>query len=668
MQLIGNFPTNLTAFLYEQLLNQLEISLSSGEFGGGTLFDTAAAQKIQAEGQNFTVLTVPAAGNTAFTTDLNTPLDVLQARYSAIANEVSAVQDQIPNLLALVAKEADLIDKTIAAAEVEKWGSQQPPLPTAQVSLWNFESGPGVTTVQYPSGHDPHEDPSNDVIYLAPVLDASYVINSGLGGDGSIVQGIGSPTNRRTIPIKQVEWNFTPNSPQSQFEEIIGEDQTWAYLASLEPSPILTFGSPNISVILPIGGSAVGLFQASGSVAGGQLPVYVRILFHPRQQTLQVSNAVANQVVVLSSYNVTADTVQVFTPTEVFTEGFDFSVDQHSNLTVLPSGFLPGKSFTVLFEEFFPAYQCSIDQTNWSPIFMLDPLRPYPDDTTEFLPINIQGGNFPLFDELGVPLGLFLKMISAPHSEMELLVSTPASTTFGENAKLVISLERAVYMNSLNLTPFTNFPPLIQSITAFGFTDNVQTTVLNIPLLLDRSVIIKFPRQLARKFSINFYQQNYAIKEYIAEGPDALRRDTLANLQSTLPFSVQRPPAAIPQHFEGAVYEFGIQDITAIDDAADLPGVFVSGPYRITGTPEVIRLDLDSFDMPQSPTPAVYLAYISYDGNDAILESGENAYTPGTTSLYPGTLTADHVNFFVKLVFRNALSVAKKLQLQITTR
>src|SRR5258708_1433405 len=197
---------------------------------------------------------------------------------------------------------------------------------------------------------------------------------------------------------------------------------------------------------------------------------------------------------------------------------------------------------------------------------MLDQARPYPDDTTDFLPINIQNGLFPLSDELGVPLGLFLQVIGTPTSEMVLQITTPGSTTFGENAQLVVSLERAAYMSGLRLTPFTNFPVLIQSITAFGFTDNIQTVVLNTPLLLDRSVTIKFPRQLARKFSINVYQQNYSIKEYIAEAPDALRRDTLSNLQSTLPFSVQRPPAAVPQHFEGSMYEFGIQDIAAVDD------------------------------------------------------------------------------------------------------
>lgn len=669
MQLLGNFQSNLTAFLYEQLLNQLESSISKGQYAGGTLFDTAAAQRIQKEGQNFSTITVPAAGNTAFAEDLNSPLDILQARYTAIANEVASLQAQIPGLLALINKESGLIDKTLAAAEVEKWGSQQPGLPTSQAFLWSFESGHGVTTNNYPGGANAFRtDPSNGVQYLPSTPDVSYVFNQGLGGDGTIKEGIGSPIIRRTIPIKTIEWQFTPNSPQSQFEEIFGEDSTWAYLASLEPSPILTFGPPNINVLLPFGGSADGLFQASGSVAGGSLPVYVRILFHPRQQQITVTAPTSGQTVTLSSYNVTANTVQVFTTTKVFVEGVDYSVDEHATLTVIPGGGLVGVTSTIMFDEFFPAYQCSIDQTNWSPIFMLDPNRPYPDDTTQFIPINIQNANFPLSDELGVPLGLFIQMVGIPTSEMVLQITTPGSQTFGENAQLVVSLQRAVFMDGLQLTPFTNFPPVIQSITAYGFTDDIQTVVLSTPLRLDRSTIIKFPRQLARKFSINLYQQNYAVKEYISEAPDALRRDTLSNLQSTLPFSVQRPPAAIPQHFEGAMYEFGIQDIAAIDDLPNVPGVFASGPYLVQGMPEVIRLDTAVDFMPQSPTPAVYLAYTAFDGNDQVLASGEVAMAPGTTILYPSGVVADHVDFFVKYVFRGSLSIAEKLKLQVTTR
>jgi hypothetical protein len=68
------------------------------------------------------------------------------------------------------------------------------------------------------------------------------------------------------------------------------------------------------------------------------------------------------------------------------------------------------------------------------------------------------------------------------------------------------------------------------------------------------------------------------------------------------------------------------------------------------------------------PTNAVYLGYIAYDANDAILEQNELAYTLGTAITYPGVHVADHVDFFVKFVFREELSVAQALQLQVTTQ
>ena len=674
MQLLGNYQSNLTAYLYEQLLAQLETDIAAGEYGAGTLFDTSAAQTIQAEGQSFSTLTLPSAGNTAYVTDVNTPVQTLQARYNAITNEVANMQSTITALLATIQKESDLIDKTIAAAEIEVWGSQQPFLPTAQVSLWNFESGHGSTSETYPlhSGSTYQTDPTNGVVVLTAVPDVSYVFNEYLtpAGNGTATQGIGSPTIHRNITVKDVSWNFTPNSGQTQFETIYANDQTWAYLSSLEPSPILTFGAPVISVQLPVGGSAVGLYQATGSVAGGSLPVYVRILFYPRQQNISVNNLVSAQVIQLSAYNVTADTVQVFTATKVFTQGIDFTVNDTSALTVLATGQLPGQSVTIMFEEYYPAYQCSIDQTHWSPIFMLDQNRPYPDDTTDFIPINIQNGHFPLFDELGVPLGLYLRVVGSPTNiaaagEMVLLVTTPGSGTFGETVQLNITLEQTVYMSGLHLEPFTNFPATITSIIAYGFTDINQSVVLDIPFILDREVTFKFPRQLVKSFVVTFAQTNYALKEYLVQAPDSLRRDTLAQLQASLPFSVQRPQPGIPQHFEGALYEFGVQNIAAYDDLPNLPGVFSSGPYLVEGTPEIIRLDCELTNM---PTNAVYLGYISYDANDAILEQNEIAYTPGTTTLYPGTFVADHVDFFVKFVFREELSVAQALQLQVTVR
>lgn len=666
MQLLGNYASNLTAFLYQELLNQLETSISLGEYAAGQLFDTSAAQAIQAEGQNFTTITIPTAGDTAYAEDINTPLDSLQARYTAILNEVTELNGNVGNLLTLIDKEASLIDQIIAAAEAEAWAALQPPVAAANRIVWGFASGHGNTTTVYPAGKY-NVDPSNNVMYPSSVPQISYVIDEALGGNGSIVGGLSSPASVKTVPVKQLQWVYIPSSPQTQFEEVYSEDQSWTYLAALEPAPLLTAGPPNIAVTIPIGGSAAGIFQVFGTVPGGSLPVYVRILFYPRQNLYPVTNGVSGATFPLSIYSVTVNTVQVFNSIQVFLLGADYLVDDSGNFTIVPTGSLVGANFTILFQEFYPAYQCSINQTNWSPVFMLDPNRPYPDDTTNFLPIDIQNSRFPLTDELGVPLGLFIQMVGVPLGAMVLEVTTPRAQIYGENAQLNVSLERAIYANGLQLEPFTNFPVTIQRVVAVGFTTNMRSTILDIPFILDRSVIVKFPRQLVRSFEITLYQPNYELKEYIVEPPDSQRRDVLAALQASLPFSVQRPQPSTPQRFEGAMYEMGLESLAAVDSEPILPGVFVSGPYRILGQPEVIRLDSQIINMPQTPKPAVYLAFLAYNGNDEEIDQGEFAMAPGTTIPYPSILVADHVDFFVKYVFREELSVAEKLLLQVST-
>ena len=667
MLLLGNYQSNLTAFLYAQLLAQLDSSISQGEYANGTLFDTAAAQAIQAEGQNFTSITVPEAGNTAYAENLNNPLRTLQARYTAITKEIASLQANVTSLLSLIAKESELIDQTVAAASVEKWAEYLPPVTTSDRILWNFASGPGATST-FPDESrytKVNVDPSNLVSYPDPISEVNFILDEGLSGTGIITPGIGSPATIVEIPVKQVQWGYTPISAQTQFEEIYGNDQSWAYLAALEPAPVLSFGSPNIAVVLPIGGSASGIFTASGSVAGGSLPVFVRILFHPRQQSLVVSNATSGETVQLSNYNVTPDTVQAYTASKVYTLGTDFTVSDFGVLTVPPGSDMIGVTFTVLFQEYFPAYQCSIDGTNYSPIFMLDPARPYPDDTTNFIPIDIQGSNFPLTDETGVPLGLFIQMVGIPQGEMVLKITTPGSSVFGESAQLTISLEKAAFMNGLQISPFTNFPMTITQVVAIGFTDNIQTIVLDIPVVLNQAATITFPRQLVRKFIVNLYQQNYSLKEYQFLPPDYLRANTLANLQATLPFSVQRPQPSIPQFMEGAMYEFGLQSLSAVDIQSSLPGVFTSGPYRVFGQPEVLRLDATLINM---PTNATYYTYIAYNANDEIIDEHFDIALPAGSCIgYPSLVTADHVDFYIKFVFREQYSIAEQFLLQVTT-
>jgi hypothetical protein len=376
----------------------------------------------------------------------------------------------------------------------------------------------------------------------------------------------------------------------------------------------------------------------------------------------------------VSPYVVLPDEVQVYTPkiasemaNVVYFSNVDFVVDGNSNVTFL--GLDDSTELTVRFSEFFPAFQCSINETDWSTLRMFDPARPYPDDETKFQAIDIVDGAFPVTDELGVPTGLTIKMVSKPVAEYVLQVSTPALPNYGATAVLEVEFERPAYMNGFNLVPFTTFPARLTTIAAEDFSsDTRQTLYSGSGVVLDRSMVLRFPRRLVRRIFLTFYQENYSLKEHTVDSGDKLRRDILASLQPILPFSVQRISKSLPQRFRGAQYEFGVEHLVGLDSTPSLPGVFVSGPYQVLGCPEVIRLDADI-----QGTVDLYLCFRAFDGAGTVkdVQLQGTAITPGSTIVFPFADTldrgqVDHTDVYVKAVNRTSLSLLKRFVLQIT--
>jgi hypothetical protein len=96
------------------------------------------------------------------------------------------------------------------------------------------------------------------------------------------------------------------------------------------------------------------------------------------------------------------------------------------------------------------------------------------------------------------------------------------------------------------------------------------------------------------------YQPNYSLIEQVVNPADQLRQESLARLQTVLPFSDRPVQPSLPTSLVGAQYEFGLHDIAGerynqvpVFGTANGRGVFVSGPFSIDGTPEIIRLDAD---------------------------------------------------------------------------
>jgi hypothetical protein len=305
---------------------------------------------------------------------------------------------------------------------------------------------------------------------------------------------------------------------------------------------------------------------------------------------------------------VDTDEVYVFvgygsTKQQLLSSATDYTVDQFGNFTsiTLAAG---GTTVDIFFEEEFPAYQCSIDQINWSPLLMMDTARPYPDNATSFPPIawitNSQGlPALPITDEIGTPTGLYIEIGPAVPTQTYLLeVSSQASpNTVGATASLEIDFAQLSYLTVVQVTPFTTFPMVLTKVEIQGITTNTRQTVWAGSLPISQPTAIRLDQQLGTnplvsKVFLTFYQPNYSLKQQTVTPPDALRLDAMSQLQAVLPFNVRNvvpPPAVV---YTGAQYEFGLANVSG-ECWATVPGVFVSGPNRFEGCPSVVRFDAD---------------------------------------------------------------------------
>jgi hypothetical protein len=413
----------------------------------------------------------------------------------------------------------------------------------------------------------------------------------------AIYSGLAPSSNVSSVPVNNLIWTYAAGDAQV---EVLDQDN-WTKLTLLDPQPLINF-SPTPSVT-----PASSPFIIAGTSSLGSLPVYVQTSFVGRQRH---TTAVATNgtTISLSPYTVDTDEVYVFvgygtTKQQLLSSATDYTVDQFGNFTpiTLAAG---GTTVDIFFEEEFPAYQCSIDQINWSPLLMMDTARPYPDNATSFPPIawstNSQGlPALPITDEIGTPTGLYIEIGPAVPTQTYLLeASSQASpNTVGATASLEIDFAQLSYLTVIQVTPFTTFPMVLTNVEIQGITANTRQTVWAGSLPISQPTAIRLDQQLGTnplvsKVFLTFYQPNYSLKQQTVTPPDALRLDVMSQLQAVLPFNVRNvlpPPAVV---YTGAQYEFGIANVSG-ECWATVPGVFVSGPNRFEGCPSVVRFDAD---------------------------------------------------------------------------
>jgi hypothetical protein len=725
MQLLGNYQSTLSSSYYQQLVTLLQQAIQAGDFGGGQVFDQAALVALQKQAQNFSTLPQPSAGQVVTDESFNNPLTLLAAQFAALLNESNAFATQLTALLSVLSKDTALIDQLLAEADLQTWASTIPGVTGATQIMWDFGVGYGPIAPLILTGI--WTDPATSATYSNNPTLASNLATVLLPGLTATASGLTCPQNIATVPVNNLTWTYTTGNAQV---EVLNQD-SWTKLTLLEPQPLINFSStPSVT-------PAASPFVVTGTSNLGSLPVYIQTSFVGRQRHTTAS-ATNGTTISLSPYRVDTDEVFVFvgygtTKQQLLSSATDYTVDQYGNFTPITLA-AAATTVDIFFEEEFPAYQCSIDQVNWSPLLMLDPARPYPDGATLFPPIAWSmdsKGNLalPVTDEIGTPTGMYIEIGSAVPTQAYLLqaVGQASPNTVGATALLEIDFAQLSYLTVLRMTPFTTFPMILTKVEIQGITTNTRQTVWSGSTPIDQPTALHLDatlgtNPLVSKAFLTFYQPNYSLKQQTVTPPDALRLNVMSQLQAVLPFNARNvvpPPAVV---YTGAQYEFGVADVSGESWTA-LSGVFVSGPVRFVGIPELIRFDADfmagssgtaytastsntvnkiasalnsegvlaslvgfSWAMSNDTSGQAvdfYLCFQAFDNTGTVIKqnltgyllpqggSGQcfsftypfiNGWTTGSGALS----SVDHVDFYIKIVHRQASAIVQRYMLQVT--
>ena len=186
--------------------------------------------------------------------------------------------------------------------------------------------------------------------------------------------------------------------------------------------------------------------------------------------------------------------------------------------------------------------------------------------------------------------------------------------------------------------------------------------------MVDRPVSIRFADAdgnpvFVRRLFLDLYQPNYSLKELVNPA-DQARQDSLARLQTVLPFSDRPVQGAVPVSLVGAQYEFGLRDIAGERYNPAGPGVFVSGPFHVDGMPEILRLDADITGQVDC-----YLVCrpsgLSPESDVRVLQ-----FVPGVALSFPDAwaprATPTSADLYLKWVLRSDDAVLTRFLLQVT--
>jgi hypothetical protein len=85
-------------------------------------------------------------------------------------------------------------------------------------------------------------------------------------------------------------------------------------------------------------------------------------------------------VLSLSAYRISPDDIIVYDSAQSCEQDQDYTFDLTSGRSnIVPRATLAGKTVNVQITEYFPGYQCSSNNMDWSPAVMFDADNPFPD-------------------------------------------------------------------------------------------------------------------------------------------------------------------------------------------------------------------------------------------------------------------------------------------------
>jgi hypothetical protein len=671
-ELLGKYDSTLALTQWEQLLALVRSGMSSGEYAGGSLFTQDAVNALLAQAQDFSSLPVPSEGQRAYAETVNYPLSLLDARFSAVSAEKDKFVAALKRYISVLTLDAEQIDRLLSAAEMVFWQSRLPKLQGAAVFAYDVLSthGPQSVTVD-------QTDPANGKAYtdtdgnLLPLSDVSF-------GQSSYVGGLGAPLLAKTVhAAMRLRWNLVkPAIAPEHTEVLVDENNTWASLAILPTEPLLEYSNPTVSVILPASQSGGSVIRLQGTPREGNLQVTVKIQFVPRQKLFIFTPVSLGQAITLSTYNVALNDLLVFAGATSYFNTADFRLDgEAKTLTILNPGMV-GKTLTAVFTEYYPGYQCSINNIDFSPVVLFDPAQPFPSPDQAWLPIDVQDGWYPVMDELGNSLGLEFQPVATIDTEYLLQISASGIAGYGAAATLEFDLAEPGFLNGVHVNPFTALPMRLKSIAIQGLDMNgTPTLVYSGDLLIDRPMSVRFANPdgsdvFVSRLFLNLEQENYTLEQVTVSSPDQLRKQTLATLQSVFPVSKQPLNGSLPEIVLGAQYNFALQEIAAERWVMSNPGLVVFGPFTVPVPPEVLRLDFQS-----AGTVSSYLMYQVRDTSGVQKPlSGSSAFANGSAISFRDRLSSDgytgtigSVDFYLKFVLRDALSVLSRLVLQVSS-